>query len=87
MTPVHPWAWWVWALSLAAALSMTTSPLLIVLLVAAVCAVVLLRRGDAPWARSLGIYAVLPGNRHVPHRLRVLMDFLVDKLSVSGQSE
>ena len=59
MTPVHPWAWWVWALSLAAALSMTTSPLLIVLLVAAVCAVVLLRRGDAPWARSLGIYAVL----------------------------
>ena len=30
---------------------------------------------------ELGIYAVLPGNRHVPHRLRVLMDFLVERLS------
>ena len=29
---------------------------------------------------DLGIYAVLPGNRHVPHRLRVLMDFLVARL-------
>jgi DNA-binding transcriptional LysR family regulator len=25
---------------------------------------------------ELGIYAMLPGNRHVPHRVRVLMDFL-----------
>jgi DNA-binding transcriptional LysR family regulator len=25
---------------------------------------------------ELGIYAVLPSNRHVPHRVRVLMDFL-----------
>lgn len=31
---------------------------------------------------GLGIYAVLPGNRHVPHRMRVLMDFLVDRLAV-----
>ncbi|RXW31890.1 CbiQ family ECF transporter T component [Propioniciclava flava] len=59
MTPVHPWAWWAWALGLAAALSMTTNPLQIVLIVLAVCAVVLLRRSDAPWARSLRIYAVL----------------------------
>jgi DNA-binding transcriptional LysR family regulator len=29
---------------------------------------------------ELGIYAVLPGNRHVPHRLRVLMDFLLERL-------
>lgn len=29
---------------------------------------------------ELGIYAVLPGNRHLPHRLRVLMDFLVERL-------
>jgi len=29
---------------------------------------------------ELGIYAVLPGNRHIPHRLRVLMDFLVARL-------
>ena len=25
---------------------------------------------------ELGIYAMLPGNRHVSHRVRVLMDFL-----------
>ena len=29
---------------------------------------------------ELGIHAVLPGNRHIPHRLRVLMDFLVEQL-------
>ncbi|TLD45344.1 MAG: HTH-type transcriptional regulator DmlR [Accumulibacter sp.] len=27
-------------------------------------------------APGLGIYAILPSNRHVPHRVRVLMDFL-----------
>jgi DNA-binding transcriptional LysR family regulator len=27
-------------------------------------------------APELGIYAILPGSRHVPHRVRVLMDFL-----------
>ncbi|WP_306603516.1 LysR family transcriptional regulator [Azonexus sp.] len=31
--------------------------------------------GDFP-VPELGIYAMLPGNRHVPHRVRVLMDFL-----------
>lgn len=31
-------------------------------------------------APELGIYAVLPTNRHVPHRIRVLMDFLAKKL-------
>jgi DNA-binding transcriptional LysR family regulator len=34
---------------------------------------------DFPSA-ELGIYAVLPGNRYVPHRVRVLMDFLAEKL-------
>ena len=29
---------------------------------------------------ELGIYAMLPSNRHVPHRVRVLMDFLADGL-------
>lgn len=28
----------------------------------------------------MGVYAVLPSNRHVPHRVRVLMDFLADGL-------
>ena len=29
---------------------------------------------------ELGIHAILPGNRLVPHRVRVLMDFLADRL-------
>ena len=29
---------------------------------------------------ELGIYAMLPSNRHVPHRVRVLMDFLAERL-------
>ena len=31
---------------------------------------------------ELGIFAMLPSNRHVPHRVRVLMDFLAEKLAV-----
>lgn len=34
---------------------------------------------DFPSA-ELGIYAVLPGNRHVPQRVRVLTDFLAERL-------
>ncbi|MBL0351199.1 MAG: LysR family transcriptional regulator [Dechloromonas sp.] len=30
---------------------------------------------------ELGIYAMLPGNRHVPHRVRVLMDMLSAELT------
>lgn len=30
---------------------------------------------------ELGIYAILPSNRQVPHRVRVLMDFLVEHLT------
>ena len=30
---------------------------------------------------ELGIYAMLPGNRQIPHRVRVLLDFLVDRLA------
>lgn len=33
---------------------------------------------------ELGIHALLPGNRHVPHRVRVLMDFLAAGLSSPG---
>ncbi len=58
---MHPWSWWAWALGVAAAVSLTTSPLLLALVALAVTAVVLLRRGDAPWARSIGAYFVLAG--------------------------
>lgn len=30
---------------------------------------------------ALGIYAMLPSNRHIPHRVRVLIDFLVERLA------
>lgn len=30
---------------------------------------------------ELGIYAILPSNRHVPHRVRVLMDTLAERLA------
>jgi DNA-binding transcriptional LysR family regulator len=36
--------------------------------------------GDFPQA-ELGIHALLPGNRLVPQRVRVLMDFLVERLA------
>ena len=43
-------------LATGAAVSMTTSPLLIVLVIAALALVVANRRSDAPWARSAGTY-------------------------------
>lgn len=33
---------------------------------------------------ELGIYAMLPGNRQVPHRVRVLMDFLAQRIGNDG---
>lgn len=58
---VHPWAWWGWALCASAAVSLTTNPLVILLIAVAMIAVVLQRRSDAPWARSLKVYLVLAG--------------------------
>lgn len=29
---------------------------------------------------ELGIYGVLPGHRHIPHRVRVLLDFIAERL-------
>ncbi len=36
---------------------------------------------DAYEPDNLGIYAVLPSNRYLPHRVRVLIDFLSNKLA------
>lgn len=57
--PVHPIAWWLWAIGLAVAASFTTNPLLLLLLIGTACFVVVLRRGHAPWARSLRLYLLL----------------------------
>jgi energy-coupling factor transport system permease protein len=56
---LHPVAWWVWALGMAAVASSTTNPLLLGVLLAVVGYVVVVRRGDAPWARSFRTYLLL----------------------------
>ena len=53
---MHPAAWWVWALGLAAAASRTTNPWLLVLVVLVASVTVLARRTDAPWALSFRLY-------------------------------
>jgi energy-coupling factor transport system permease protein len=57
--PLHPVAWWCWALGLATAASRTTNLLLLGLVVAVALSVVLIRRTDAPWALGLRAYLVL----------------------------
>jgi energy-coupling factor transport system permease protein len=53
---LHPGAWWLWALGLAAAASRTTNPLLLALVVVVAGVVVAARRGDAPWAFAFRYY-------------------------------
>lgn len=53
---LHPGAWWVWALGLAAAASRTTNPLLLLLIIGVAAVVVQARRPDAPWGRSFGFF-------------------------------
>ncbi len=57
--PVHPLAWWVWSLGLAAAATRTTNPLLLLLLVSVAGYVVVRRRTDAPWAKAFRLYVLL----------------------------
>jgi energy-coupling factor transport system permease protein len=56
---LHPAAWWCWALGLATAVSQTTNPLLVGLLLAVVAFVVSARRGEAPWAKGFRAYFVV----------------------------
>lgn len=58
---LHPAAWWGWAAGAAVSATLTRNPLLLALIVTALTYVVVARRGDAPWARSLGLYALLAG--------------------------
>jgi energy-coupling factor transport system permease protein len=70
---LHPLAWWIWALCLAAATLRTTNILLLGLLVVVAWLVVVARRPEAPWARSfnaflwLGVFVVV---------IRVVMQIL-----------
>jgi len=56
---LHPVAWWIWALGLAAAASFTTNPLLLLLIVGVAAVAVALRRSDQPWADSFRLYVIL----------------------------
>lgn len=56
--PLHPVAWWLWALGVAVAASRTTNPVLLAALATAVSWVVVSRRSDAPWANAYRLYLV-----------------------------
>ncbi|MCM2423117.1 energy-coupling factor transporter transmembrane component T [Streptomyces sp. RKAG293] len=53
---LHPVAWWIWAIGLATAVSRTTNPLLLLLVLAVLGFVVTARRTEAPWARGFKYY-------------------------------
>lgn len=53
---LHPGAWWLWALGLAAAASRTLNPVPLVLVMAVTWFVVSARRGDTPWAASYALF-------------------------------
>lgn len=53
---LHPGAWWLWALALAAFASRTTNPLLLMLTIALAGLVVTQRRGQAPWSLAFRYY-------------------------------
>ncbi|MEP7046345.1 MAG: energy-coupling factor transporter transmembrane component T [Ilumatobacteraceae bacterium] len=57
--PLHPGAWWLWALGMATAASRTTNPITLVVFAAVVGCVVSFRRTDAPWARGFSTYLKL----------------------------
>ncbi len=54
--PLHPGAWWLWALGLAAAVSRTTNPFICLLILAVAGFVVVARRSRAPWAYAYGAF-------------------------------
>ncbi|GAA2393502.1 energy-coupling factor transporter transmembrane component T [Streptomyces coeruleofuscus] len=57
--PLHPGAWWLWALALGTAATRTTNPLLLTLLITVSAYVVATRRPDTPWSRSYGAFVKL----------------------------
>ena len=56
---LHPIAWWSWAIGLATAASLTTNPLLLLLIMGSVTVVVMTRRSGHPFGRSFRLYALL----------------------------
>lgn len=59
--PLHPLAWWAWALALAVALARVTNPAAVLLIAAAVTGVVMACRRQDRWGRAFRGYLVLAG--------------------------
>ncbi|WAZ21395.1 energy-coupling factor transporter transmembrane protein EcfT [Streptomyces cinnabarinus] len=57
--PLHPGAWWLWALALGTAATRTTNPLLLALLIATSAYVVATCRQNTPWSRSYNAFLKL----------------------------
>ncbi|MGH3471392.1 MAG: energy-coupling factor transporter transmembrane component T family protein [Nocardioidaceae bacterium] len=53
---LHPGAWWLWAIGLAAGASRTTNPFICLLILAVAGYVVVARRSRAPWAYAYGAF-------------------------------
>jgi energy-coupling factor transport system permease protein len=75
---LHPAAWWIWAMGLAAAATRTTNPMLLVLIAAVLAHVVAARRTEAPWARGFKAYVYLG--------LAVIVIRVVFRMLLDGQS-
>ena len=56
---LHPGAWWLWAIGLAAAATFTLNPVALLLIWAVAALVVMARRSEAPWALSFRLYVFL----------------------------
>lgn len=56
---LHPGAWWLWALGLAATASRTQNPVPLLLILVVTGFVVAARKSDAPWAKSYGAFLKL----------------------------
>jgi energy-coupling factor transport system permease protein len=56
---LHPVAWWVWSLGLAASATRTTDPLLLALVIAIAGLVVATRRSAAPWGGAYRVFLLL----------------------------
>src|SRR5690625_1319705 len=59
MRPLHPGAWWIWALGLAVLAARSTNPLTLLAIIAVASLVVQECRSSAPWALSLRAYLVV----------------------------